>query len=177
MAFIKVKVLKRGNIFKRGIERKLFIGANNRALKRTVDAGAKLIKRELPKATGDLAQGVRGRVKSPRLGIIQVEGSRADIMPIIERGRRPTGGGGFLARTLRGLGLGSSKSFEPIKAWVRLVINPKNLNQVAFLVFRKIHREGFEGKHIFKRSRPRIGRFARRFFREEYRKVARELSR
>lgn len=176
MAFIKVKVLKKGKIFQRGVERRLFKQANNRALKRTVEAGAKLIKRELPKATGELAKGVRGRVKSPRRGIIQVEGPRADIMPIIEQGRRPTGGGGFLARTLRGLGFGSSKSFEPIKAWVRLVINPKNLNQVAFLVFRKIHREGFPGKHIFKSARPRVERLARRFFRDEYRKVARELS-
>ena len=174
---VTVQVTTPGKIFKRGIETKIFIDANGQALKHTAFVGAKVIRKNMPKATGKTARSVRGRVIDKTRAVIRVEGDRAEIMPLIELGRRPTGGGGFVARFARALGGGgTSKSFRPIKAWVRRVINPANLDQVAFLVFRKIHREGFKGQFIFKKSQPTIAKLAGKFFQLEYRKLARELS-
>ena len=174
---IRVQVTTPGKIFKRGLETKIFIDANGHALKRTAFVGAKFIRKTMPKATGKTARSVRGRVIDSKRAVIRVEGDRAEIMPLIELGRRPTGGGGFIARFTRALGGGgSSKSFRPIKAWVKRVINPPNLNQVAFLIFRKIHREGFKGQFIFKKARPTIAKLAGNFFHLEYKKLARELS-
>ena len=174
---VKVQVTTPGKIFNRGLETKIFIDANGHALKRTAFVGAKVIRKNMPKATGKTARNVRGRVIDSKRAVIRVEGDRAEIMPLIELGRRPTGGGGFIAKFLSVLGGGgNSKSFRPIKAWVKRVINPPNLDQVAFLVCRKIHEKGFKGQFVFKKSRPTIARLAGNFFQLEYRKLSRELS-
>ena len=174
---VKVQVKFPGKIFNRGITTNIFIDANGQALKRTAFVGAKVRGKNMPKATGKTERNVRGRVIDSKRAVIRVEGDRAEIMPLIELGRRPTGGGGFIARFTRALGFGgNSKSFRPIKAWVKRVINPPNLDQVAFLVFRKIHEKGFKGQFVFKRSRPTIARLAGNFFQLEYRKLSRELS-
>lgn len=120
--------------------------------------------------SGNARSGVVGRVINSHRGIVAATGPAAKYWPLIEGGRKPTGGSG--------IGGGMSKSLAPIRLWVKRVIAPgdKMLDSVTFLVFRKIHQKGFKGKEIFKKNEKAARRYIQKIFKREMKRVEKKLS-
>jgi len=83
--------------------------------------------------SGFLRTGIKGKVLTDLHGVVRPTGASVKYADVVELGRRP----------------GKFPPVDAITLWVKRIINPKKLKQIAFLVARKIANKGIYGQFMF----------------------------